>query len=193
MRRTTAYVLLLAATTPALAQTSSAEIVFDIDNDTLLPGQSTTVTMAALWNEGFAMCCVGTDLLISTGSEGWSDLRLIAPMDGPGTSAGALTPLGIEGVLAGKLNFPSTGVPPDPNPILFWQGTYTAPSDIAEPFDINLTTQTSMFEVYIEFASAETQSLMDVLTEGNATIRVIPAPASAIVLPGLAVARRRRR
>lgn len=191
MRKPVSFCLvLLSAAAPAQAQSS---IVIDVDNPTLAPGESTGVTLAALWHDGFAMAGVDTDLLVSTGSEGWSDLRLIAPMNGPGTSAGSLTPLGVEGILAGKLNFPATGIPPDPNPILFWQGVYTAPTDVATPFDVDLSTSTSRFDVYIERPSSTTRSLLPGFTEGNATIRVIPAPASALVLAGLALTTRRRR
>ncbi|UYV13006.1 MAG: hypothetical protein NCW75_01665 [Phycisphaera sp.] len=195
MRRTTACFLLLAATTPALAQTSSAEIVFDIENDTLLPGQSTTVTMAAGWDgPWYLMCCVQTDLLISTGDAGWSDLALIQPMAGPGTSAGTLGATGVEGILAGQLNFPPGKWEPDPNPLPFWSATYTAPSDAVAPFDVALATETSLFDVYIERESHDTRSLMDVLTEGQATIHVIPAPASLLIITGgsLLAARRRQ-
>ena len=195
MRRTTACILLLAATTPALAQTSRAEIVFDIENDRLLPGQSTTVTMAAGWGgPWYMMCCVATDLQISTGEAGWSDLQLIAPMAGPGTSEGSLTATGVEGILAGQLNFPPGKWEPDPNPLPFWSATYTAPADVATPFDVELTTETSLFEVYVEQGTAETHSLTDVLTEGHATIRVIPAPTGLLVIaasPLVAVRRRR--
>ncbi len=194
--RTTICVLAaLAATTPTLAQTSRAEVVFDIDSDTLLPGESTTVTLAAGWDgPWYSMCCVRTDLVASAGSTGWSDLSLIAPMAGPGTTPGTLGATGVEGIIAGQLNFPP-GTPwePDPNPLPFWRATYTAPTDVTVPFDIDLMTSTNAFDVYIEARSAVTQSLMDVLTEGQATIRVIPAPASTLVLAGLALAARRRR
>lgn len=183
MRRTTACVLLLAASTPTLAQTSRAEIVFDIENDRLLPGQSTTVTMAAGWGgPWYMMCCVAADLQISTGEAGWSDLQLIAPMAGPGTSEGSLTAIGVEGILAGQLNFPPGKWEPDPNPLPFWSATYTAPAVVATPFDVELTSETSLFEVYVERGTAETRSLMDVLTEGQATIHVIPAPASLLII-----------
>lgn len=183
MRRTTACVLLLAATTPTLAQTSRAEIVFDIENDRLLPGQSTTVTMAAGWGgPWYMMCCVAADLQISTGEAGWSNLQLIAPMAGPGTSEGSLTAIGVEGILAGQLNFPPGKWEPDPNPLPFWSATHTAPTDVAAPFDVELTTKTSLFDVYVERGTAETHSLMDVLTEGQATIHVIPAPASLLII-----------
>ncbi|MEQ8845361.1 MAG: hypothetical protein RIB58_10960 [Phycisphaerales bacterium] len=193
--QTFAAAALALAASAALAQTSRAELVFDIENDTLLPGQSTTVTLAAGWDgPWYLMCCVATDLLISTGDAGWSDLALIQPMAGPGTSPGALIATGVEGILAGQLNFPPGGPwEPQPNPLPFWRATYTAPADVATPFNVDLTTDTSLFEVYISRDSAETRSLMDVLTEGNATIRVIPAPASTLVLLGLVVAQRRRR
>ena len=190
MLRTTVSILLLAAA-PVQAQYA---ILFDIENDTLLPGQSTTITLAAAHaTSEWAMATVGTNLVASTGSEGLSDWALVAPMSGPGTTPGALSPTGIDGILAGQLNFPPAGVPQPPNPIDFWRVTYTAPTDVAAPFDLLLSTDTSRFEVYPTRESVFGESRLDLLVEGNATIRVIPAPASALVLAGLALATRRRR
>lgn len=196
MRRTTACVLLLAATTPTLAQTSSAEIVFDIDNDTLLPGQSTTVTLWAAWPEHeFAMGYVSTSLETSVGSTGWSGLELVAPMDGPGTTKGVLSTIGIDGIVAGQLNYCPAApfCPTMDNPIAFWQATYTAPADVGAAFDVDLLTRTTRFDVYFADRVLETHSYLHELVEGEATIRVIPAPASIAVLSGLLVFARRRR
>lgn len=191
MRRTTVCLLLLAAA-PVQAQYA---ILFDIEDDTLLPGQSTTITLAAAHAPSeWAMATVGTRLIASTGSDGLSDWALIAPMSGPGTTPGGPSPTGIDGIIAGQLNFPPGGVPGLPtNPIDFWRVTYTAPTDVAAPFDLLLSTDTSRFEVYPFRDSVFGESRLDLLVEGNATIRVIPAPASALVLAGLALATRCRR
>lgn len=183
--------VLLSAAAPAQAQYA---ILFDIEDDTLLPGQSTTITLAAAHDPGeWAMATVGTNLIATTGSAGLSDWALIPPMSGPGTTPGGSSPTGIDGILAGQLNFPPAGVPQPPNPIDFWRVTYTAPTDVAAPFDLLLSTDTSSFEVYPFRDSTIGESRLDLLVEGNATIRVIPAPASALVLAGLALATRRRR
>ncbi|MEO1278168.1 MAG: hypothetical protein AAFV77_04350 [Planctomycetota bacterium] len=176
---------------PALALAQGA-VIIEVDDDTLLPGQSTTVTLSAQWTD-YAMCCVFTDLVASTGDAGWSDLALIAPMDGPGTSEGVLAPIGVDDIIAGQLNFPPGSFPPPPNPLPFWRATYTAPDDVIAPFDVDLTTETSLFEVYVERGTQETRDLLPGLVEGSATIRVIPAPASVTVLAlGLITNRRRR-
>ena len=179
-----------AAVCPALAQYA---ILFNIEDDTLTPGQRTTITLSAAYapdDWGFAL--VFTDLVSSQGDRGLRDWELLPPLDGPGTTPGTPSATGIDGILAAKLNFPATGIPPDPNPIDFWSVTYTAPTDVAAPFDVRLTTDTSRFEVYPTREAVFGESRIDLLTEGNATIRVIPAPASALVLLGLVLARRRR-
>ena len=162
----------------------------------LLPGQSTTVTLwAAFPSSMLAMAGIVTDLESSEGDLGWSDLRLIPPMNGPGTSTGVLGGTGVAGIIAGQLNFPGTGWGPDgSNPISFWRATFTAPAEVATPFDVSLSTITSRFDVYFSRDSIESRSFLEGLTEGQATIHVVPAPAGAVVLGlGVLVAGRRRR
>ncbi|MFI4916096.1 MAG: hypothetical protein ACIAS6_06270 [Phycisphaerales bacterium JB060] len=189
------------ATTAALLATAGTalaqyEITFDIENETQLPGQSTTVTMYAGFDPMFyAMAGVGTNLITSVGSEGFSDAFVVAPMDGPGTSPGMPSATGWDGIIAGQLNFPATaGIYADPtNPIAFWEATYTAPTDVASPFDIDLSTMTTRYDIYISMDRSTSESRLAELVEGSGAIRVIPAPASALVLALGAVALRRRR
>ncbi|UYV13007.1 MAG: hypothetical protein NCW75_01670 [Phycisphaera sp.] len=179
--------------TPALAQSS---VIIDVDEPTLLPGQSTTVTLSAAFPTfEYAMAGIATDLLSSVGATGWSDVSLVTPMDGPGTSIGVPTSDGFERILAGQLNFGPAGFEPSlDNPIAFWQATYTAPVDPTRAFEVDLSTMTSRFEVYIMPDSHESRAYLDDLVEGSATIHVIPAPAGASVLAlGLAAGTRRRR
>ncbi len=189
----TATLIILAATSTTLAQ---AAITIDIDQPTLLPGESTSVTLLAGFpTRDYAMAGLGTNLVTSVGSEGWSDAMRVAPMDGPGTSAGMASATGWDGIIAGQLNFPATGgIFADPtNPIAYWTVTYTAPSDVAAPFDIDLSTMTSRYDVYIWRDSGTSESRLAELVEGSGTIRVIPAPASALVLAlGMGAMRRRR-
>lgn len=195
MRRTTACILLLAATTPALAQTSRAEIVFDIENDRLLPGQSTTVTLWAAWpSSEYALAGIATDLGITTGADGWSDWRLADRLRAPGTSAGAATESGFTGIVAGQVYFPIAGPEIDlSNPIAFWSATYSAPADVPTAFDIELATLTRSLQVYIHPDSSAAREHLPDLVEGSASIHVIPAPAGALTLAaGLVLARRRR-
>lgn len=196
MRRTTACILLLAATTPALAQTSRAEIVFDIENDRLLPGQSTTVTLSAAFpTTDIALQGIRTDLRTSVGVEGFSDWHLLDPLGGSGTTPGDPTDAGFEGIIAGQLYFPPLGIPPDSrNPIPFWSATYTAPADTTRAFDLSLVTLTQDLNVYTDLDPATIESRLDGLTEGHAAIRVIPAPAGLLIIaasPLVAVRRRR--
>ncbi|MCW5757725.1 MAG: hypothetical protein KIT54_10855 [Phycisphaeraceae bacterium] len=183
----------LAISSATLAQSS---VIIDVADPVLLPGQSTTVTLwAAFPSSMLAMAGIVTDLESSEGDMGWSELRLIPPMNGPGSSTGVLGGTGIAGIIAGQLNFPCAGCGPDgSNPISFWRATFTAPAEVATPFDVSLSTSTSRFDVYFSRDSRESRSFLEGLIEGHATIHIIPAPAGAVVLGlgVLATGRRRR-
>jgi len=187
-------VALVAVAGMAAVASAQYEIQIDVANPTLGPGQSTTVTLAAT-HDDWAVAGVQTDFISSVGSDGWSDLALVAPMDGPGTSAGDASATGVDGILAGQLNFPPAMIFADPSsPIAFWQATYTAPDDVTDGFDVALSTDTSRFDVYIDRERSASESRIDQLVEGSGTISVVPAPASLALLGlgGLAAARRRR-
>jgi hypothetical protein len=187
---------LLAAT--AAAQTiPDAGIVMTVNDPVLLPGQSTTITLSAAWEGVWPhaddIAVVGTSLLGSAGSTGLSAPTLIEPMSGPGTLPGVLSPAGVDGILAAQLNFPG-GIIPDPYPLPFWEVTYTAPTDVASAFEVDFATLTTRFDAYPDIRSSATISLLDHVVEGSATIRVVPAPASTLVLAiGLLTACRQRR
>lgn len=191
IRASTIAVLLFATAT--LAQPA---ITIDVENPVLLPGESTTVTLLAGFDPSdYAMNGVDTDFVTTVGSEGWSDAQLVAPMDGPGTTRGLPSATGYDEIIAGQLNFPATGgIFADPtNPIAFWRATYTAPTDVTMPLEVDLSTMTRRYTVFIASSSASSESRIDELVEGAATIRVVPAPASSLVLAaGLAGVRRRR-
>ncbi|MFI4916497.1 MAG: PEP-CTERM sorting domain-containing protein [Phycisphaerales bacterium JB060] len=188
-------VAILAVAGVAAAATAQS-ISIDVANPTLNPGESTSVTLTAGYGgSDYAVAGIGTDFISSVGSEGWSDLALVAPMDGPGTSAGAASTSGVDGIIAGQLNFPPAGIyADDTNPIAFWSATYTAPADVAEAFTVDLSTNTSRFDVYIDMMRATSESRLSDLREGAGAINVVPAPASLALLGlgGLAAARRRR-
>ena len=188
------YVLpVLMTASAALAQSS---VIIDVENPVLAPGESTTVTLWAAWPTSMlAMAGIVTDLESSEGDLGWSDLRLIPPMTGPGSSVGVLGGTGVAGIIAGQLNFPCAGCGPDgSNPISFWRATFTAPAEVATPFDVSLSTSTSRFDVYFSRESRESRSFLEGLTEGHATIHIIPAPAGVLLLSmGVLMSQRRRR
>ena len=192
MRNAAALILL----TTAQAMSQSA-ILIDIEDDTLLPGQSTTVTLWAAWPEHeYAFARTMTNFETSVGSEGWSDFELIPPMLFVGTTPGEASATGVDGIFAWQNNFPPAGGETDrSNPIDFWRATYTAPLDVSSPMSIDLATRTTEFEVYFRVWEIETHSYLHELAEGSATIHVIPAPACVLGL-GIGVgcfSRRRRR
>lgn len=197
--RTIAMLGLALATPVASGQTvPPVGIVIEVDDPELRPAESTTVTLSAAWlgasTRTYDIARVDTNLLASTGGLGLSDPMLLAPMNGPGTLVGEISATGVDGILAGKLNWPFPIFPPPPYPLPFWQVTYTAPADVAAPFEVELSTLTTRFDAYIEMTSHETVALIDEVVEGEATIRVIPGPGSGVLLVAGAcwTARRRR-
>ena len=200
IRTATIRTLALAAALPLAAALAPAQTVgldIDVDQPSLRPGESTIVRLTASFGTAdYAVAGILTDMLADAPvdlSGAWSDLALVAPMDGPGTTAGARDGAGISGIIAGQLNFPPAMIFADPaNPIAFWSATFTPPADPG-PYTVDLTTQTSRFDVYPERGSARSESRLGVLVEGANAIFVVPAPASGCVLAiGLAAMRRRR-
>ena len=168
----------------------------NLSNPLPFPGQSTVLTFTAGYGDGdYAVAGIATDIIVNEIQGVLTDLALIAPMDGPGTSPGVLSPDGVTGILAGQLNFPPVPIYADPtNPIAFFTMTFTVADDLgASPVLLDLETRTSRFDVYIDRGSSRSESRLDDLIEGSALI-VVPAPAGALILGmgALAIGRRRR-
>ena len=174
----------------AAAAAAAQSIDIDIADPTLFVGDTTTVTMSASYGgSDYAVAGVATSLI--GGGDNWSDMMLLAPMAGPGTSEGLASGNGVDGIIAGQLNFPPAGIYADAtNPIAFWSATYTATAEGV--FDLG--TETTKFDTYVARDSSLSESRLADLREGRGTITVVPAPASLALLGlgGLAAARRRR-
>ncbi|MEO1008448.1 MAG: hypothetical protein AAFX79_07765 [Planctomycetota bacterium] len=168
-------------------------IDLDASPSTIGPGESTVITMSAGFDSAdFAMAGIATELVINAAEGEFSDLRLIAPMDGPGTSEGVLAGSAIEGIIAGQLNFPPAGIYADPtNPIAFWQVTFTA-SVPTGGLILDIETRTSRFDVYTAMGSATSESRLADLSEGRAVIFPSPGTAGLLGVGGLLACRRRR-
>jgi hypothetical protein len=198
MRIAAANALALAASTNAQTVGQSVGLTVEVDDPVLEPGQSTTVRLVARFDPAdYALAGVATSLLFDglagEPRDSWSDLRLLPPFDGPELPP-TLEADRIRLIIAGQLNFPPAGIYADPiNPAPFFEATFTAPLDAGWGYRVDLLTETSRFDVYIDRESSRSESRMDILVEGSAAIHVIPAPASATALMlGLACTRRRR-
>lgn len=194
--RSTAGVMLCTVVGAAHGQMTPSGLTLLVGDATLLPGQSTTIRLEASFDASRDYCvgAVVTWVDSSAGAQGLGDLRLVGALAGPGTSAGAITERGVRGILAGQLNGLGEIYGDPSNPIAFWEATYTAPIDVAEPFEVVFETRTSRFDVYPRRDSARTESRLDGFQDDMVSIRVVPAPASAAVLLGvLACTGRRRR
>ncbi|MEQ8845976.1 MAG: hypothetical protein RIB58_14100 [Phycisphaerales bacterium] len=182
--------LLLAA--PAMGQAIN---IRDDAGGLAIPGQVITISMEASYGgSDYAVAGIATSLIINEAQGEFSNLRLVAPMDGPGTAAGVIGAGSIDGILAGQLNFPTAGIFADPaNPIGFWEADFRVNDTLSGLTVLDVQTQTSRYDVYINRDSATSQSRLADLEEGSLIIAV-PAPASGLALvAGLAMAGRRRR
>ncbi len=197
-RAAAAVATLLAVATFAHAQTARNGVNIVVEDTTLELGQSTTIRLEAYFDPDlYAMASINTSLFSSEGLAGLTDWRLVAPMDGAGTSVGRPGADGVDGILAAQLHFPPAGILGEPsNPISFWEATYTAPLAGAEPLFIDLSTDTTRFDVYLRADDATSESRLGDFAEGAARITIVPAPAGALVLApaalALSVSRRRR-
>lgn len=190
---TRAAAILSIAALPAVA--AAQAIHFDLAS-LPAPGETETITMSASYNPlDYAVAAVGTSVVINEIQGELSNARLIAPMDGPGTSEGVIGVASVDGIIAGQLNFPPAGIYADPtNPIAFWAVDWTfMPDGTGNPVLIDIESQTDRFDVYTDRLLARSEFRIDELEEGSLRI-VIPAPAGALaLLGGLALTARRRR
>ena len=196
MTRTLSIVAVAAFAGIAHAQTVGVTI--EIDEPILAPGDSTRLRLVAtVLDTDYAFAGTNLDLLIdfdgTPGARGFSDLSILPPMDA-GPTAGVPTDRGIEAIRIGQLHFPPAGIFADPtNPIAFWEATFTAPVDAGGGYRVDLLTETDRFEAWVARDSTRLETRIDLVVEDAASIFVIPAPASAVVLALGVLGMRRRR
>lgn len=161
----------------AVAQTSPYTIHIVVDPPVIEPGQEATIELRAGFDgdRDFAFNAVLTSLLCSRGGDPLGAWRLDPVMSGPGTQAGSRTAAGVEGIIAGQLQFHS--IPADAtNPIPFWRVTYFSEPDEA-PGVVDLFTATSRYSVYLERLSPRSESRMLEFVDGSATLRIVACRA----------------
>jgi hypothetical protein len=161
----------------ATAQTSPYTIEIHVDPPIIEPGESATIELRAGFDSGrdYAMNAVFTSLLCSTGGDPMGLKELIAPMAGPGTEVGTETIAGVEGILAGQLQFHSIYADPT-NPIPFWRVAYHAPPDAGVGI-IDLWTRTSRYTVYPSRDRVVSESRMLDMVDGSATLTIVACRA----------------
>ena len=176
--------------------TLAQSIDISYSGDFPFPGETYAITMTADYGgSDYAIAGIATSLLINEIQGGFSDISLVAPMDGPGTSEGVLGAGSIDDIIAGQLNFPLAGIFADPtNPILFWTANWTyLPDGTGNQVVLDIETQTTRFDVYVDRDSSLSESRLDELDEDRLRV-IVPAPAAGVaLLGGLAMACRRRR
>jgi hypothetical protein len=181
----------LAATPAVLAQA----ITLDAPGGGVIAvGETVTVTMSASYGgTDYAIAGIATGIRINESQGEFTNLRLVAPMAGPGTTPGVLGAGGIDGIIAGQLNFPTAQIYADPtNPIAFWQADFTVGA-LVGGVALDIETVTTRYDVYVAREQSRSESRLADLEEGRLVI-VVPAPAGAFaLLGGLAMAGRRRR
>ncbi len=171
-----ALLFVLSVSAFAQAQSDPYRMELRVDRPVLEPGEAATVELWAWYNDQryWYPSIIRTSVLTGH-ADAFGDQALLALM-GPGTSAGERTADGIEGILAGSLCLPCADCQwPQPDPVLFWRATVTAP-DTAFPFDVRLSTLTTQYEIH-GWGCPPPESRLDELVEGDATIRVVPCRA----------------
>jgi hypothetical protein len=169
---------------------------FRLSSDTITPASpSITVTLAAGFPAtDFAFAAANWNAHAS--ETGWSAPELlplqIPPTLFPCTTCGGIIDgPDVRSISHGQLY--GFGFLPDPaNPIPVWKATFTV-TDFT-PREIDLSTTTTRFEVYVEDLGPGSPREPRIVAEGRATIHVIPAPAPLALLglgAATVVARRR--
>lgn len=183
MRGMASAAAVLAVAGGAMGQTW--EMFFEVSNPEPMPGETITITLKAGYGgTDYAIAGLGTNFEVSSLQGELSDWRLVAPMDGPGTSDGTLVGDSVEGIIAGQLNFPATaGIYADPtNPIAFWEADLTVDGVLSGPVVLDVRTRTTRYDVYINMQSATSESRLADLVEGE--LRVLVGRDCAVDLDG---------
>lgn len=185
-----------AATALALTACAAAqEWRIELSNPTLTPAAPSTDITISIYVTGedyFHHAELATHAI----ETGWEEISFESLIIHPGQSPGELSPDG-RSVLGQTFHRLYTLPPfpgPEPNPLPAWRGTFTA-TDFT-PREIAITTETDLFEVYVEtFPGLPPEIERRTPAEARAVIQVIPAPTSmALGAAALlaAVPRRRR-
>ena len=177
MRCPMALAGVLVATAVAVAQSLPYTIHVVVDPPVIEPGQTAIIELRAGFDgdRDYAMSAVLTSFLCSTGSDALVFRELLSPMNGPGTEAGFDTIAGIEGIIAGQLQFHSIFADPT-NPIPFWRVQYRAESD-CEAQTVELFTRSARYQTYPSRDSVRAESRMLEFVDGSATLRIVACRA----------------
>ncbi|MFM9997024.1 MAG: hypothetical protein ACKVU4_14630 [Phycisphaerales bacterium] len=208
----------LAAAGAAWAQ-ETAQLIVDVSNSTLAPGESTEVHVSvayapgiggtAVWNSlratqhvgtvaGFSLAVFNVNAFpVGAASGSWSNLA-VAPGFHPFSSAGTIAGNSVAWVEVGTGFGPPLAVVPTTNPVLIWSGTWTVSAGSGAGA-VNLSTavlNSGYVHLWLQGGAIGTYAVEDAwpCTNGQAVITVIPAPGViALTAIGAALLTARRR
>lgn len=141
------------------------------------PDDTATISLWAAWDAKYyafdmAKLDVIADDPIDSGE--WLESRTV--LRGPGSGDGTIEGDRVAGIIPSQLQFPGTFFADTSNPILVWHGTWSTSALHAR--DIPINTESRAFRLWTDF-EGDSDSFIDMLTEGFGTIQVVPAPAVA--------------
>ena len=177
--RLTAAAICIATASAAFAQAGPYTIEIQVERPVLEPGEFARVFLAPAFDtrRDWANAGVNLDLVAPDMGAGISDLSGVAPWSISSAWNPVRCDIGICGFDAGQLNFPAAGIYADPSsPLPAFSFSYTPP-DVSEPTEVTFQTRTNRFHVYAERETSVSESRLDELVEGRATILIVPCRA----------------
>ena len=184
----TRFALLLIA---ALSASASAQTrwVVELDRPWVTPSNPTVTVRFSAQFPPLYTAFASANLDLHSTEQGWSSQRvLLPPPNNPGTISGSV----ITGINAGQVHFPPIVLANPANPIDIYEVRWSA-TDFTRRL-IEFRTHTHRYDVYEWPPGTTPPRLLPFLTEGRAQIRVVPAPATALILTiSAATALRRQR
>ncbi|NRA57304.1 MAG: hypothetical protein HRU13_04200 [Phycisphaerales bacterium] len=151
-------------------------VYIEVDPPIVEIGDSASITVWAGFNSDrdYAIASVLNDLLMTDGTDGVTNLRP-GVLGTAGCPEPVVTDAGVEGLCGWQYNSETSVIADDSDPILYFSAEFR-PTDTMDRF-IELSTRTSLYSCYLWRCCLDSESRLDVLVEGHATITIIPCRA----------------